>query len=269
LNTHRFVGWLWLLSGVPVGIVLVVMPPPARLWCFHIFAVLETAHSFSPIVLAWTHKGFRQTVMWPKLWKYIGLPAIVFTVALGIGLATSAGLTSYVPGPGQFNHVTDLTNPFPLLVWGYSAWNLYHFGMQDFGIWRLWGGVRINRWLQIAICLGGVIFFVEVIRYITHSQWVALLVTGLVSVNHWVVDLGLSSQVVKRGWLFIAGVLSMGLIGFVWMVPSPGGTMIRMIPWIICARLGLGMVHFLYSRWVWKLSNPLVRATIGRDLLAA
>lgn len=31
---------------------------------------------------------------------------------------------------------------------------------------------------------------------------------------------------------------------------------------------GIGFVHFLYSRWIWKLSNPLVRATIGRDLWA-
>ena len=43
--------------------------------------------------------------------------------------------------------------------------------------------------------------------------------------------------------------------------------MIRVIPVIICARMGLGFVHFLYDRWVWKLRDPLVRATIGRDLL--
>jgi hypothetical protein len=256
---------LWLLSGLPVGLALLAMPPAGRLWCFALFVVLETAHSFSPIVLAWTHRGFRQTVIWSNPWKYIGLPAAVFVFALSVGLATNAGLTSYVPGPGQFQHVTDLTNPFPLLVWAYSTWNLYHFGMQDFGIWRLWGGLRINRWAEIGICLGLVIFFVEVMRHITHSLWVMLFVTGLVSVNHWVVDLGLSVRVAGR--MFLPGVLALGLIGFVWMVPSPGGQMIRMIPWIICVRLGLGFVHFLYSRWVWRLSDPLVRATIGRDLL--
>lgn len=31
-------------------------------------------------------------------------------------------------------------------------------------------------------------------------------------------------------------------------------------------RLGLGFVHFLYDRWIYKLSNPQVRATIGRDI---
>lgn len=53
------------------------------------------------------------------------------------------------------------------------------------------------------------------------------------------------------------------------MVPTPGGMMIRVIPVLICGRLGLGFVHFLYSRWVWKFSDPRVRATISRDLLAA
>jgi hypothetical protein len=183
---------------LPVAAVLLMMPPAARLWCFALFVVLETAHSFSPIVLAWTHGGFRQRVIWAKPWKYVGLPAMVFVFSLSIGLATNAGLTSYVPGPGQFERVTDLTNPFPLLVWGYSAWNLYDFGMQDFGIWRLWGGASINRWVQVAICLGLVIFFVEIMRHITHSLWVMLLVTGVVSVNHWVVDIGLSSRVAKR-----------------------------------------------------------------------
>jgi hypothetical protein len=31
-------------------------------------------------------------------------------------------------------------------------------------------------------------------------------------------------------------------------------------------RIGLGFVHFLYDRWVYKLSDPQVRAMIGRDI---
>ncbi len=261
--TRSYAGWLWLLSGLPVGLMLLVSPSAVRYWCFALFVVLETAHSFSPIVVAWTHREFRRVMILRHRWKFVGLPLMVFALALGIGLATSAGLTSYVPGPGQFSRVTDPANPFPLLVWAYSAANLYHFGMQDFGVWRLWGGLRLNRWVQIAICLAFVILFVEVMRHITHSLLVMLFVTGLVSVNHWVVDLGLSLRV--AGWAFLPSVLTLGLLGFAWMVPSPGGQTIRMIPWIICARLGLGFVHFLYSRWVWKLSDPLVRATIGRE----
>jgi hypothetical protein len=188
---------------------------------------------------------------------------VVFLLALGIGVVTSAGWTSYVPGPGRYMQITDAGNPFPLLVWGYSAWNLYHFGMQDFGVWRLWNGFKIERRFQIGICLGFVIFFVEVMRHITHSLWVMLFVTGLVSVNHWAVDLGLSYRVARRGWVFTAGVLAAGLIGFLWMVPTSSGQMIRMIPWLISARLGLGFVHFLYSRWVWKLGDP--RAAVSDE----
>ncbi len=166
--------------------------------------------------------------------------------------------------------------------------------MQDFGVWRLWrkrndtqGKSILDNWVravfgrdwattnrdrvvrraQAAICLALVIFFVEVMRHITHSLWVMLFVTGLVSVNHWVVDLGLSIRVAR--WWFFPGVLVLGLLGFAWMVPSSNGQMIRMIPWLICARLGLGFVHFLYSRWVWQFSNPQVRDSIGKDLLTA
>jgi hypothetical protein len=52
-------------------------------------------------------------------------------------------------------------------------------------------------------------------------------------------------------------------MGFVRMIPTPAGNMIRVVPVVICARMGLGFVHFLYDRWIWKLSDPQVRATIG------
>lgn len=265
--TRSYVGWLWLLSGLPAGLALLAMPPAARYWCFALFVMLETAHQFSPIVLAWTHRGFRQDVIKRRPWKYIGIPAAVFVVAFGIGIATSAGVTSYIPGPGQYRHVTDLSNPFPLLVWGYLAWNAYHFGMQDFGVWRLWGRVRIGRRLQMAVCLGLMIFFFWVVQYIPHSFGVTLFLIGLLSVNHWVVEIGLCARV--AGWPLLIGVLALGLIGFVWRGPSPDGQMIRMIPWLICTSLGLSFVHFLYDRWIYKFSDPQVRATIGADLFTA
>ena len=30
--------------------------------------------------------------------------------------------------------VTDLSNPFPILVWVYMVWNAYDFGGQNFGV---------------------------------------------------------------------------------------------------------------------------------------
>ena len=118
-------------------------------------------------------------------------------------------------------------------------------------------------------CLAVTAFCVAAVPRLTGDQHVGFLLTGAFSVNQWIVDIGLSSWVSKRGRLFIAGVLLAGMVEFLWMVPPPSGMMIRVIPVLICGRLELGFVHFLYSRWVWKFSDPQVRATIGRDLLAA
>jgi hypothetical protein len=263
----RFVGWLWLMSGIPIGTALIFLPPSARLFCFALFVLLETGHSLSPIVLAWTHRGFRRQLIYTQPGKFLMLPGLVFLAALSIGVATQSGLTSYrLDVPGQLGRITDLTNPLPLLAWFYSACNIYHFGMQNFGVLRLMGSKR-HRLVDMGLCLTVAFVTMGVVSHLVHDPWVFFLLTGMVSVNHWVVDIGLSSRVTRNGWVFIAGVISAGMIGFAWMVPTPNGMLVRMIPVIICARLGLGFVHFLYSRWVWKLSDPLVRATIGRDLL--
>ena len=99
-----------------------------------------------------------------------------------------------------------------------------------------------------------------------HEQWVGFLSFGAISVNHWIVDIGVSSRVSNQRWLFIAGVLLAGMVGFLWMVPTSNGMMIQVIPIILGARLGVGFVHFLYSRWVWNFSDPAVSATIGRSV---
>jgi hypothetical protein len=144
---RRYVLWLWLLSGIPVGIALIFLPSPARLACFTLFILLETGHSLSPIVLAWTHGGFRRVMVGqPK--KYFPLPSGVFAVAIGIGAATSLGWTSLVPGPGALSRLTDWANPLPVMVWVYWAWNIYHFGMQHFGVLSLWRG-RIRSRLRL------------------------------------------------------------------------------------------------------------------------
>jgi hypothetical protein len=42
MNIRRFVGWLWLLSGLPIGLALVVLPPAGRLLFFTAAVFLET-----------------------------------------------------------------------------------------------------------------------------------------------------------------------------------------------------------------------------------
>lgn len=273
----KFVLCLWTLSGLPVGLALIFLPPAFRWTCFVLFVLLETGHSLSPIVLAWTHRAFRQEVIYEQMGKYVLGPVCVFIVALGIGIITQLGVTSYRPGPGQFAHLTDWTNPFPAMVWFYSAWNVYHFAAQDFGVLMLVSGHHWRR-VKKLVCLAGLplIYFsmsgISILGFwhipgLVQSAWLAPMLIGVWSVNHWVVDIGLSAYS-RHSILFVIVILAAGLVGFVWIIPTSSGMLIRMIPAIISARLGLGFVHFLYSRWVWKLSDPRVAATIGRELFS-
>jgi hypothetical protein len=237
MQTRRFVSWLWLLSGLPVGIALVLVPPQARLACFAALIAVETGHAFSPIVLAWTTGGFRR-IMYEAPLKYLGLPAAAFAFAAAA--------------------------PLVVVMWVYWAWNIYHFGMQNFGVLSLCRGGIKRRWLAVGSCLG---LTTAGMVAATHYREIWFLLYAMTSVNHWVVDIGLSSRASGRQWTFIGAVLFLGTIGFLWEVPTSNQDLTRMIPMFLSARAGLGFVHFLYSRWVWKLSDPQARATIGRDLL--
>src|SRR5215469_8555930 len=110
--TRRYVAWLWLLSGLPVGLALLLMPPLARFACFIAFVSLETAHSLSPIVLAWTHREFRQQVIHPQLCKFVLVPGLIGGTVIATGVVTQIGWTSYHPGPGAYARITGWRNPF-------------------------------------------------------------------------------------------------------------------------------------------------------------
>src|SRR5258708_34801193 len=97
----------WILSGLPVGLVLIFMPQQALLVFFPLVVLLETGHSFSPIVLAWTHREFRRRFVLARPGKFILLPGALFGIAIGIGAITSLGWTSLVPGPGHAWLLTD------------------------------------------------------------------------------------------------------------------------------------------------------------------
>jgi hypothetical protein len=101
--------------------------------------------------------------------------------------------------------------------------------------------------------------------------WQPIIGTAVYSLNHWLVAIGLASHVYsgRWHWAFVVAMLLVGAVGFFWLIPTPNGTLLRVIPIIVSARLGLGFAHFLYDRWLWKLTDPRVRATIGRDLFRA
>jgi hypothetical protein len=261
VDTRRFVFLLWLLSIAPIAVALAIMPQQLFVACLSLFIALDMAHALSPIVLAWCHNGFRQ-VMIAQPRKYIVLPTVLFLAALGVGIATVVGWTSYVSKVGNYHHATGWSNPYPILFGVYFAWNFYHFAMQNYGVLRLCG-VDWGRWGKILA------FVVTAIGIKT--------IPLAVAVNHWVVEIGLASRVIRWKLLFISGILIAGSVAFLWhvlpwqapefrdlmLLRMEGAVMI-----MVAARFGIGFVHFLYSRWVWKISDPQVRATIGHDLFA-
>ena len=80
----------WILSGLPMGMALMLAPPVVLLLFFTLVVLLETGHSLSPIVLGWSHAGFRQLILAQRK-KYVLLPTMIFGIALGVGAATSLG----------------------------------------------------------------------------------------------------------------------------------------------------------------------------------
>jgi hypothetical protein len=109
--------------------------------------------------------------------------------------------------------------------------------------------------------------------------WAGLWGFAIWSVNHWLVAIGLSSHVysVHRGRsaaVFAAGLIAAGMAVF-WLVYGSGvnphtlfdpGFVVRATMIAISLRYGFAFTHFLYDGWLWQLSNPQVRATIGRNL---
>jgi hypothetical protein len=115
------------------------------------------------------------------------------------------------------------------------------------------------------------------------SQTLCLLLFGpwvfaINGANHWLAAIGLAShahgnQTGRSPALFATFLIAVGVAAF-WLMFWRIGTfswnlreMMQLATPVLSFRLGIGFVHFLYDRWVWKLSDPQVQATIGRDLL--
>jgi hypothetical protein len=258
MSARTFVTWLWLVSSVPVGIALMTLPPEGRLALFTTAVVLDMAHSVSPIAASWGHSGFRR-IMLADPWRYLGLPIAVAIPTTAAGVVTSLYWTPFIFHRGQQWLITDWRNPFPIVVWVYFLWNAYHFGMQNFGVLSLVRGAR-SRWQRtcdMTWCMG---LTLAAMRF----------VPDMVSFNHWITEIGLTARV-SRHWVlwFVAAMMVLGLFGFAYAAPRTWGQVQIIIPWIICLRFALGFWHFLQDRWMWKLGDPQVRATIGQELFAS
>lgn len=99
-----------------------------------------------------------------------------------------------------------------------------------------------------------------------------LLGLGIWQANHWLTALGISSHAwanyrrQSSVW-FVLAMIAGGLVLY-WLLFSRDPTLaLHMTGWAIGLRLGLGLVHFLYDRWLYKFSDPAVRATIGKEIM--
>jgi hypothetical protein len=224
----------WLLSGLPIGIMLMLFSPGMVMPLAVAVMVLESAHIVSPLILAWTRPELRAIVS--REWiKHIAAPAAIM-----------AGVLLF---------------PALWVMWVYWAWNIYHFGMQNFGVTSLYW--RPNRELRKWACLGLTAFGMGVVPYLTHNLQISMLCMGIFGFNHWLTDIGLSSRVARWHWGFIAMV---PLIGVAWLLLRNGPLSVHLVPQILAIRAGIGMIHFVYSARIWKFSDPQVRAAIGRDV---
>jgi hypothetical protein len=250
--------------------------PSVRAYIPMALLCVNLGHTLSPIALAWTHRGFRQ-VMLQRPRKYIGLPALALLAGLAAALSTWALFPSYRPHSEVLEKLdlADLAVPFVVLANVYALWNLYHSGAQNFGIlciYRQRGyATRRVKMGVLAACILVTVIIGHEIPALVHSKVAFLLCFGLITINHWLAAIGLSSHVWAQHYnrspvLFAGGVILVGS-GVVWLVFRLIAVSPQMAVLALGLRAGLGIWHFLQDRWVWKLSDPEVRATIGRDLL--
>jgi len=102
---------------------------------------------------------------------------------------------------------------------------------------------------------------------------------AIIGMNHWMVAIGLASHVHanQRGSSsaapFVLGLMVAGAVLFSLLFVNLAalghgfsGAALQFSTVIVGLRLGLGFVHFLYDRWLYKFSDPEARATIGGDV---
>jgi hypothetical protein len=73
---------IWILSGLPVGLAMLVIPLGIAVTAFF---VVNTAHLISPMAVVWTNGDFRQ-VMYRQRTKYILIPICILLGARLSGL---------------------------------------------------------------------------------------------------------------------------------------------------------------------------------------
>jgi hypothetical protein len=275
---------VWILSGPVVGVAMLFAPFPVMMG---LFVVFNSAHLIMPLAVAWGSRSFRQ-IMVERWVKFILVPACIMLAAMLSGVFVDK---VYEINPATLGvrvyHWSDYRQPFVIMLVIYFFWNAYHFGMQHFGVIQIYrrkhrgADVVGQRRVAMTLCLvlttllGMILLprilmpFAEMRGYL--SPWAlhqeSLFMLGFLIFNHSLTAIGISSHVManqhgRSPWLFVALLLIVGAIVF-WLLFYAPGLSMRITVTAVALRAGLGFVHFLYDRWVYKLSDPAVRASIG------
>ena len=269
----------WILSAPVLGMLMLVplaVPLPTKDITMALLCV-NFGHALSPIALAWSHRGFRG-VMLQRPDKFIGIPALVIAAGVAAALGTWWLFPEFHPGRMVLENVKLERLYVPIVAWAnlYAIWNLYHAGAQNFGFLCLYRRKGFTGRWKLAVLAGCVAITVIVGHEISRLFAIfglTLFLTGLVTVNHWFAAIGLAAHVHGRHngrsplW-FVGAVIGAGGL-LVWLFYAAILASLHAAIMALCLRGSLGIWHFLQDRWIWKLSDPQVRATIGRDLLTA
>jgi hypothetical protein len=260
---------VWIFSGLPIGITMLWAPTSLMIV---VFFVINTAHVISPGVVAWSNHGFR-LVMRERWIKFILVPLCILIAATATGATVGKTLAINPLTLGvRVYDIADYQRPFVLMLILYFFWNAYHFGAQNFGIVSLYkrgfrGWLRhVVKWSCVALTFAGMVVLPRTLR----MPAVSLFTLGFFSFNHSLSAIGISSHVLanhyrRSPWLIACLLIVAGALAC-WLIFCAPGFTVRATMTVIGFRLGLGFVHFLYDRWIWKFSDPQVRATIGQDL---
>ena len=132
---------LFILSGLAFGVILTALSSrlTATTIIFWFVLLTQTGHLLSPMVLAWSHDGFR-SLMFRQRTKYIVLPTAILACAALVGMIAGRHVPNLRFNPTSFSlaagptTLVEFKNPFMAMVALYAAWNAYHFGKQAFGV---------------------------------------------------------------------------------------------------------------------------------------
>lgn len=258
---------LWIFSGVPIGLALMLGQFPA-LVVIAAFLTINSAHLISPAVMGWSHHGFRPVMLAHKT-KYIIVPLCIL-----LGGATAGATVGKI---FFINPVTlglrvkdwhDYMRPMIALLPIFFVWNIYHFAMQNYGFLRIYKP-NLNPSIAMQWAMFCTIMAMVIIPETIGNQYLGMFCLGAVVFSHQLAAVGVAGHIWANNrrrspWWFVGGVMGFGLVAAWLMLHSP--------PWllmtVIGARMAASFVHFLYDRYIYKFSDPQVRATIGADLIA-